>query len=372
MKPHTLLIVDDESAHLASLRDALGSDYNLLFARHGNDALAAARKHLPALLLLDVHMPDMDGFEVCRRLRAEPSTTGLPVVFVSAQANGNDEATAFELGGLDYLVRPLVPAVLLARLRSHLSRVPVQMLENSYREALLMLSHAGRFNDSDTGNHIWRMAAYARALAEAIGWDSAQCQMLELAAPLHDTGKLGLPQSVLLKPGSLTPEERAVMKTHTTIGGNILRRSEAPVFKMAAEIALCHHERWDGSGYPKGLAGDAIPESARIVALADVFDALSMKRPHKEPWPMEKIVDHITAGAGNHFEPRLTRYFLDSLPRLMEIHSHWDDSRPNPAAPSSFAPPSRLPLLHDSIYSVSGSMPQRARAASSLIRASIQ
>ena len=324
MSKHSILVVDDESGNLAMLRQVLEDSYNLIFARSGAEALAAARKHLPSLILLDVQMPDMDGYAVCRHLKSLQLTREIPVIFVSTRSSVGDESAGFEAGGVDYIVKPVSATIVRARVRTHLSLVQTKVLEDSYRAAILMLSHAGHFNDADTGDHIWRMAAYSRVLAQAFGWSPERCDMLELAAPMHDTGKLGIPHNVLLKPGPLNPEEREIMKGHALIGYKILSKSEAPVFKLAAEIALYHHERWDGTGYPEGLAGTAIPESARIVALADVFDALSMRRPYKEPWPIERIMEHLQLGSGSHFDPEMAALFIQAMPRLLEIRAAWD------------------------------------------------
>ena len=185
-----------------------------------------------------------------------------------------------------------------------------------------MLGTAGHFYD--TGVHIWRMAAFARALAAAAGWNANACSNLEMAAPMPDTGKIGVPEGILRKPGKLTEQEWVTMRKHTRIGHAILSKSDAPVFLLAAEVALRHHERWDGSGYPDGLAGEAIPESARIVAIADVFDALSMKRSYKEAWPLDRVMAALREGEGSHFEPRLLRLFESILPQVLEIKAQWD------------------------------------------------
>jgi putative two-component system response regulator len=320
----SILVVDDESGNLAMLRQILEDSYSLIFARSGAEALAAARKHLPSLILLDVQMPDMDGYAVCRHLKSLQLTREIPVIFVSTRSSVGDESAGFEAGGVDYIVKPVSATIVRARVRAHLSLVQTKVLEDSYRAAILMLSHAGHFNDADTGDHIWRMAAYSKVLAQAFGWSPERCDMLELAAPMHDTGKLGIPHNVLLKPGPLNTEEREIMKGHSMIGYKILSKSEAPVFKLAAEIALYHHERWDGTGYPEGLAGTDIPESARIVALADVFDALSMRRPYKEPWPIERIMEHLRNGSGSHFDPEMANLFIEAMPQLLEIREAWE------------------------------------------------
>jgi putative two-component system response regulator len=186
-----------------------------------------------------------------------------------------------------------------------------------------MLGEAGHYNDNDTGVHIWRMAAYSKALATALGWTILNAELIELAAPMHDTGKIGIPDAVLQKPGKLDTGEWEIMRRHSQIGYDILSKSVAPVFKLAAEIALNHHEKWDGSGYPNGLAGTAIPESARIVALTDVFDALAMRRPYKEPWPLEAIFATIREGSGRHFDPRVVSCFFDIQAEILEITDAW-------------------------------------------------
>ncbi|WP_462322623.1 response regulator [Halochromatium sp.] len=319
-----ILVVDDQPQNLAAMRQVLGDDYRLLFARNGAEALAVTAKLRPALILLDIQIPDMDGYAVCRRLKADPTTESIPVIFVTGLADTGNEAEGFEAGGVDYIVKPISAPIVRARVRSHLSLVQSSRLQRSYQDALSMLGCAGHYNDTDTGVHIWRMASYACELASACGWESASCQQLEQAAPMHDMGKIGIPGAILRKPGKLTAEDWTVMKTHSQIGHDILRMSNAPLLQLAAEIALRHHERWDGSGYPDGLVAEAIPESAHIVAVADVFDARTMQRPYKEAWPVETALAVIHESSGSHFEPRLIECFADILPRLLEVKATWD------------------------------------------------
>ena len=319
----TILVVDDEPANLAIMREILEKTYVLAFARNGTEALAAVLKHRPALVLLDIGLPDIHGYELCRQIKQLDATQSVQVIFVTCYADMAHETAGFAAGAVDYITKPVSPPIVLARVAAHLSLVLLTVLEQSYRDAILMLGHAGHYNDTDTGAHIWRMAAYARVLAQACGWDVASSARLELAAPMHDTGKLGIPQSILRKPGALDESEWAVMRTHPQIGHDILGKSDAPVFQLAAEVALRHHEKWDGSGYPGGLRGQEIPKSARIVALADVFDALSMRRPYKEPWPTEKILDYIHAGVEVHFDPMVVHAFLGILPELLNIRQQW-------------------------------------------------
>ena len=275
-----VLIVDDEPLNIDAMRRILERDYRLVVARSGADALAAAVKHVPSLVLLDIQMPDMDGYAVCRGLKADPRTAHIPVIFVTSLSDQWDEARGFDCGAVDYITKPVSPLAVNARVRTHLTLVRASRLEQSHRDAISMLGRAGHFNDNDTGVHIWRMATFARELAHAAGWSATDCHTLELAAPMHDMGKLGIPGGILRKPAKLDAAEWDIMKTHARIGHDILSQSDAPVFKLAAEVALRHHEKWDGSGYPLGLRGEDIPISARLVALADAYDILISRRPH--------------------------------------------------------------------------------------------
>ncbi|MFW1677856.1 HD domain-containing phosphohydrolase [Pontibacter sp. JAM-7] len=319
MKPANILVVDDEAQNLALMQQILQSHYPLVFAKTGNAALAAVSKHKPALILLDVQLPDIDGYEVCRRLKASDNTSHIPVIFVSSHADILHEAEGFAVGAADYIVKPITPEIVKLRVANHLSLVRAASLERAYLDAIQMLGEAGHYNDTDTGEHIWRMAAYAQCLAEAAGLDQRSCELIQLAAPMHDTGKIGIPDQILRKPAKLDADEWQVMKTHTQIGYDILSRSTAPVFQMAAEIALNHHEKWDGTGYPAGLKGADIPLSARIVAVADVYDALTMIRPYKAAWSSEQAFEHIVSERGKHFDPALIDCFIELRAELEQI-----------------------------------------------------
>jgi putative two-component system response regulator len=319
-----ILIVDDEPTNLAKLGQILETDYRLVFAKSGEEAIKAVAKHCPSLILLDINMPDMDGYTVCRQLKADPQYDGIPVIFVTALAEMGNEKQGFAVGCVDYLIKPVCPDIVRARVKTHLSLVRAVRLEQSYRDAVFMLGEAGHFNDNDTGVHIWRMAAYSRALATRLGWDEYQCELLELAAAMHDMGKIGVPDAILRKAGALNPDEWAVMQSHTRVGYEILSKSDAPLFKMAAEIALRHHEKWDGSGYPDSLTGKDIPESARIVIIADVFDALSMVRPYKQAWPLDDILHYMREQAGRMFDPELLELFFSILPTIQAIQNQWN------------------------------------------------
>lgn len=324
MTTNPILMVDDEPLNLAVMEAALSDDYGLLFARNGAEALAAATKHLPSLILLDIQMPDMNGYAVCRQLKANPRTEAIPVIFISGLADAGHEEEGFASGGVDYIVKPISRPILRARVNTHLSLVRASRLDKSHRDAIHMLGEAGHFNDTDTGVHIWRMAAYAGVIASAYGLNKEQCELIELAAPMHDTGKIGIPHAILKKPGKLDANEWTQMKTHSRIGHDILSKSDEPVFQMAAGIALHHHERWDGSGYPDNLKGEEIPVSARVVALADVFDTLTMKRPYKAAWPLEKVIATIRDSSGSHFDPAVVRAFDSVLDCIGHIRAEWD------------------------------------------------
>lgn len=324
MPNRPILIVDDEPTNLAVLQGILESDYRLVFARNGQQALDAVAKHNPVLILLDIQMPDMNGYDVCRALKANPGSQDIPVIFVTNLTDFGNEKLGFAVGCVDYLTKPVVPDIVLARVRTHLSLVRAAELEQSHRDGIFMLGEAGHYNDNDTGVHIWRMAAYSKALAKKIGWTAAQVELIEMAAAMHDTGKIGISDLVLRKPGKLNAEEWQAIQQHCQIGFDIMSKSKAPVFVLAAEIALSHHERWDGKGYPHGLAETAIPESARIVAIADVFDALTMSRPYKEAWPIENAFAYIDDHAGQHFDPYMAECFKEIQNEIIDIKAEWD------------------------------------------------
>jgi len=321
----TILIVDDTPENLDVLKGILSPRYGVKAATNGKTCLRIATSPAPPdLILLDIMMPEMDGYEVCLQLKENPETSMIPVIFVTAKAEIDDETRGFDVGAVDYITKPVSPPVVLRRVETHLSLVRMDQLNRLARSSIRMLGEAGHYNDTDTGQHIWRMAAYSRALAEAAGWRDGDAEALELAAPMHDTGKIGIPDEILKAPRKLTADEWEIMKGHARIGSEILSLSENPVFKVAAEIAGYHHEKWDGTGYPNGIAGDQIPMSARIVAIADVFDALTMKRPYKDPWPIDKALEEMERGAGSHFDPDLIRSFIGIIDKILAIKAEWD------------------------------------------------
>ena len=307
-----ILVVDDKPNNLKILQQILKEQYQLIFANNGKKAISAAKNHQPDLILLDIMMPDMDGYEVCEHLKSESETRRIPVIFVTAMGDVQNEARGFDVGAVDYIQKPVSGPVVHRRVQTHLSLVRVEELNQLARDSIQMLGEAGHYNDTDTGEHIWRMAAYSSAIARSAGWSKVQSEILELSAPMHDTGKIGIPDSILKAPRKLTAEEWVVMKSHSQIGYEILTQSNNPVFKLSSEIALSHHEKWDGSGYPNGIRGEAIPESGRIVAIADVFDALTMKRPYKDPWPVDKAIELIQRNTRHYSKKQMTWFKKDT------------------------------------------------------------
>ncbi|GHC80208.1 two-component system response regulator [Pseudorhodoferax aquiterrae] len=321
-----LLLVDDEPTNLQVLRGILQADYRLLYARDGATALKLARDERPDLLLLDVMMPGMSGHEVCRTLKADTATASIPVVFVTALADAGDEAQGFDAGAVDYIIKPVSPPMVRARVRTHLSLVRMDELKASRLEIVQRLGRAAEYKDNETGQHVLRMSHYAQALALALGFDARDAEDLLHAAPMHDVGKIGIPDHILRKPGQLTPEEWAVMRTHASIGADIIGQHESGVLHIAAKIARSHHEKWDGSGYPDRLAGEAIALEARIIAIADVFDALTSVRPYKPAWSVDDAVALLEREAGKQFDPALVPVFIGILPQLLAIRERFADA----------------------------------------------
>lgn len=318
-----LLLVDDEPTNLQVLRHVLQADYRLLFATDGARALQVAREQRPDLVLLDIMMPNMDGYAVCRALKADAATASIPVIFITALTDSQDETAGFDVGGVDYLTKPVSPPVVRARVRTHLSLVRMEELRETRLQIVQRLGRAAEYKDNETGMHVIRMSHFSQLLALAAGCSPAWAEDLLNAAPMHDVGKIGIPDAVLRKPGPQDAAEWDTMRRHPEIGAEIIGEHPSGVLQLAREIALAHHEKWDGSGYPRGLAGEAIPLSARIVAIADVFDALTTRRPYKEPWPVQEAMNHIAAQAGKHFDPALVALFAPLLPQLLEIRARW-------------------------------------------------
>ncbi|BBD07394.1 response regulator [Desulfovibrio ferrophilus] len=323
-----ILIVDDTPANIRLLADFLREDYQLSVATNGADALIRAQEDHPDLVLLDIMMPEMDGYEVLDRLKSSPLTAGIPVIFVTAMSEVQDEQKGLDLGAVDYIAKPFHPGLVKARVRNHLDlkrhrdhledivQQRTYELAQTKKVTVECLAGLAETRDPETGGHIRRTQNYVRCLAQRLSEDSAYSDyltsetvdMLYRSAPLHDVGKVGVPDGILLKPGKLTEEEFEVMKRHAIYGREALRAAEkrlgtSSFLRFGAEIAYTHHECWDGSGYPQGLAGEDIPLSGRLMAVADVYDALISQRVYKSPFEHSKAVRIILEGMGSHFDP---------------------------------------------------------------------
>jgi putative two-component system response regulator len=331
-----VLLVDDNTTNLQLLHETLdGRGYKLLIAKNGRSALAIAQKARPSLILLDIMMPEMDGYEVCRRLKADENTVHIPVIFITALADDEDEAKGLRMGAVDYITKPINPELVRARVHNHLELKRHQdhledlVVERTRRLALTQavtiesLATLAEYRDPETGGHIKRTQNYVKALAAHLKdhpryrdeLNDEIIDLLYLSAPLHDLGKVGVRDNVLLKEGRLTDDEFEEMKKHTIYGEEALRITEQKLgadsfLRYAKEIAYTHQEKWDGTGYPRGLKGDEIPLSGRLMALADVYDALISKRVYKPPFPHEKAVEIIVEGRDKHFDPDLVDAFL--------------------------------------------------------------
>jgi putative two-component system response regulator len=355
-----VLVVDDSPENIAVATSILRDSYRTKVAPNGFRALLLAKgDDQPDLILLDVVMPDMDGYEVCRQLKADPETMDIPVIFLTAQTSVEEEMRGFELGAVDYIHKPFSPPIILARVRAHLVakeardflREQNDILETKVQQRTLELSaiqdvtiaamaSLAETRDNETGNHIRRTQHYVKALALKLKdhprfRDTLTAENIELlfkSAPLHDIGKVGIPDAILLKPGRLIPEEFEIMKTHTTLGRDAIIAAEAGLdfevsfLRCAREITYSHQEKWDGSGYPQGLRGNDIPMSARLMAVADVYDALICRRVYKEPMSHDEALAVIISGSGSHFDPDIVGAFVQLTDQFYSISQHYADA----------------------------------------------
>ena len=359
VKP-TVLIVDDTPENLSLMSELLRHAYKLKIANSGARALKLATTgDVPDLILLDIMMPEMDGYEVCQLLKAHPATREIPIIFLTAKADIEDEEKGLKIGAVDYITKPVSPPILLARLKIHLAlkahadflRDKSAFLEQEVvrrtREVtaiqdvtILAMASLAETRDADTGNHIRRTQYYVQALAQKLRshprfaalLTDDYIRMLFKSAPLHDIGKVGIPDRILLKPGKFDAAEFEIMKTHTTLGRDAIDHAEKQLgmevnfLSMAKDIAYSHQEKWDGSGYPQGLAGDAIPVAARLMAVADVYDALICRRVYKAGMPHEQAVALIVEGRGSHFDPDVVDAFVALQDEFRSIAARFADS----------------------------------------------
>jgi putative two-component system response regulator len=356
----TILVVDDTPGILSLMNSLLEGDYKVKIANGGEKALKiAASDPPPDLILLDIMMPGMDGYEVCRRLKRDPKTMNIPVIFFSGMSGAEDEQKGLELGAVDYVPKPISVPIVLARVKNHLALSAMANFlrdKNDFLESevakrtrevmaiqdvtILALASLAETRDSETGQHIRRTQFYVKALAEKLrdhprfAWflTEANTNMLYKSAPLHDIGKVGIPAHILLKPGSLEPDEFETVKTHTTLGHDAIERAETLLgtnvefLSCAKSIALSHHEKWDGSGYPQRLAGDDIPIAARLMAVADVYDALISRRVYKLGMSHERAVEIMTENRDTHFDAGMIDAFVEIQDEFRGIAQRFADS----------------------------------------------
>lgn len=351
-----VLVVDDEALNRELLADLLAPlGYEVRLAENGQRALELVGNDPPDVILLDVMMPDLDGFEVARRIKSDKTAQGIPVVMVTALNSVEDRVKALQAGANDFLSKPVDRLELEAtvgsqmqvkayhdfmknyqiKLEAEVARRTEELsttllkLKRASLDTIMRLARAAEYKDEDTGSHILRMSSYAAVVARHLGLGETVAQWILYAAPMHDVGKIGIPDEILLKPGKLNDAEWVIMRTHTTIGASILSGAKAGYLKLAEIIALTHHERWDGQGYPNGLKGNQTPLVGRITAITDVFDALTTKRPYKDAFPLEKAYAIIREGRGSHFDPEVVDAFFAVEQEILAIKEKYGDDELN-------------------------------------------
>ena len=349
-----ILVVDDDPVNLMLLEAILQQlGYNVSKAATGKEALEKATTEKPSIILLDVMLPDISGFEVCKTLKSKRELSTIPIVMVTALGDRESKLKGLEAGADEYLIKPIDRVEILLRVKNLLKvkayndylegikdllerevnkrtqelQEAYRKLDDAYLEIIQRLGRAAEYRDDETGEHIQRMSRYCQILAREMGLSLEHQKEILYAAPMHDVGKIGIPDSILLKKGPLTPEEFEIMKQHTIIGAQILSGSKHPVLKMAEIMALTHHEKWDGTGYPQGLKGQEIPLEGRICGLADVFEACTSHRVYRPAMKKEEVLKIIRQGSGKHFDPRIVEAFFDVLPEIEEIKRTCQDSK---------------------------------------------
>jgi len=342
---YEILLVDDRKENIELLSSFLTNrGYKIRSALNGTMALNTIKAKKPDLILLDIEMPGMNGYDVCKKLKSNPETENIPIIFISAHDDIDAKIKAFQMGGVDYIPKPFANEEVVARVKMHLELADYQHdLEAKIQEGLIEIKHLNEdleltqremtitlgtlmeTRDDDTGHHVVRVAKYSKLLAELYGLDSKDVDLIYKAAPFHDAGKVAIPDNILNKPGKFEPQEWEIMKSHAIKGYEIFKDSTRPILKMAATIAKEHHEYWNGKGYPEGLAGEDINIAGRIVILADVFDALTSERVYKKAWTPEDAVKFIQEQSGEMFEPKIVDLFTQNVDSFIEIYKMLKD-----------------------------------------------
>jgi len=339
-----ILLIDDEIANLKVLDRMLDSQGygNRVLIQDARDVIRHYQEAPVDLILLDINMPHLDGFAVMEQLFALSDTLLPPIVILTAQHDPDYLLRALNNGARDFITKPFNRGELLARVRNlleaHLAHRMVYeqksvleamvqertaQIQQTRLQIIRCLGRAAEYRDNETGYHILRMSEFSALLAKSLGWKGKHCKLMLHASPMHDVGKIGIPDAILLKPGKFEPHEGEIMKTHAAIGAEILQGGDSKLLTLARTIAMTHHEKWDGSGYPNGLAGEAIPQAGRIVAVADVFDALTSCRPYKKAWPVDEAVAFMNQNAGSHFDPEIIEHFQRCLPEILAIRNRY-------------------------------------------------
>jgi len=333
-----ILVVDDVPGNIQIVMQALKDEYSVVAATSGEKAIALALAEPgPSIILLDVMMPGMDGYEVCRRLKENGKTSGIPVIFITTLDEDVNEEKGLDLGAVDYIAKPINPALVKKRVRNQLElklyrdsleglvRERTAQIHDTRLEIIRMLGRAAEYKDNETGTHIIRMSRYCQEIALAYGMSGKEAELLLNAAPMHDVGKIGIPDRILQKPGPLDEEEWKIMKGHAYMGHLIIGNHDSQILKAASVIAYQHHEKWNGKGYPRCLKGNEIDLFSRIVALADVFDAVTSERVYKEAWSMDDALDLIRRERGEHFDPAVADAFFKALSEILKIKEEHSD-----------------------------------------------
>jgi len=342
----SILVVDDIPTNIRILEKKLqNKNFQVLSALNGKTALKMVEENKPDLILLDVMMPEMSGYEVCRILKNNPDTQSIPIIFLTAKTEPDDIVEGFNCGAVDYVSKPFNHAELLSRIKTHTElkqlqdnlevavadrtkqlNIALDDLRGAHYETIKRLARAADYRDNETGMHIFRMSHFSRTLGKAIGMNDENCDQLQHASAVHDIGKIGIPDNVLLKRGKLDQQEFEIIKTHSAIGAELLSGIDSDLCRLAEKIALTHHEKWNGKGYPNGIAGTDIPLEGRIAAVSDVFDALTSVRPYKKAWPVEDAFNLLIKEKGQHFDPEIVDLFMENKQEILDIKGRYSDT----------------------------------------------
>eukprot|EP01156_Anaeramoeba_ignava_P007299 Anaeramoba_ignava/a351407_4.p1 GENE.a351407_4~~a351407_4.p1 ORF type:complete len:346 (-),score=-27.87 a351407_4:85-1122(-) len=332
MDKFKVLIIDDQVENIDILKGILEDLYIIYAIKDSTKVLNFIGKNPPDLILLDIMMPGINGYDICSELKKDPEHSKIPVIFITADNSSYSEEKGLQLGAVDYITKPINPPIVRARVKTHLELYSLRQeleekvilrtkqIEETKLQIIRILGRAAEFKDNETGMHVIRMSHYSRLIAQVLAPDDQKwVDLIFKAAPMHDIGKIGVPDHILQKEGSLNEEEWSIMKGHPSFGAMILGDDRSELLHLAKQIALAHHEKYDGTGYPKGLKGKEIPLSARIVTIADVFDALTTKRPYKEAWDIETTLKYMEQNAGKHFDPEIFEVFKSIIPEVIKI-----------------------------------------------------